>query len=135
MVKKSPKQQPPRPLFMPASALCFPPEAMPGANVHSSCLPAMDPSRGQPPMSLSFSLRPPPGCGFIGWLGSSGKNSTAWWAGGIAGESLLPPCRLTASGLQVALAKCTSRGICGTWQCCLETWLEQFLSFLTYFFY
>lgn len=39
----------------------------------------------------------------------------------------------TASGLQDALAKCMSPGICGTCQVCLETWLEEFLSLLTCF--
>lgn len=39
----------------------------------------------------------------------------------------------TASGLQDALAKCMSPGICGTCQVCLETWLEVFLSLLTCF--
>lgn len=111
-VKRSPKQPPLVVGLSPSLLLhCFTPEAMSRANLHSSCLPASwlgTPAEGS---SICPSSTPstPPAVDWARRLGNSRENSTAWWAGWITGEPLLPPCRLH-EGARTPLPNAHHRG-------------------------
>jgi len=77
-------------------------------------------------MSLFYSLCIP-GCGLSTMAGIQ-RSEQHCLVGRMNRRGILAASLQTASGLHDALAKCMSRGICSTWQFCLETWLEELLS-------